>query len=1632
MFLVLTALAPLVIPQKAHAATVVEIITSGTTWTVPADWNNSDNTIEVIGGGGGGGNGGAGDGSNAGSGGGGGGGGGYAKATNVTLTPGSSVNIQIGSGGPAATAGGDTYFNRGVSATTTCSTSEPQSVCAKGGRGGTSGVNNGTAGTGGAGGSITDGIGSTKTAGGSGSDGGTFTSGHDYGSGGGGGGGAGGTSADGSSGTEAGTSTAAAPAGAGGAGGAGGTASGGSSGTAGTGGNLNGGDGGIGGNGSVWSTAGAGGGGGGGGANARNATAEAGDAGSGGNYGAGGGGGGGGGRGSGSAIDAGEGASGAQGVIVITYTPLEVPVTISGTLYQLDGVTQNTTAGRTISMRVGTSTPWVYSTTTIAGTGFWQIPVTSKDFGAGIPIHVWVDNDPAFSAFTFTKASSTARNIPGVDLYQNRVVVKHEGFIATSTTNADLAAYDFDDDSSIPFTAVAGGALTVFKSHELRVAPGTVFAPGGSVTLHGNASTTNPDGDFSVLTGARQDGVATSSIVTLGSNIFTLAGNWFASSTVIFSHSATTTFTSTSTQQKNIIASSTPFSALEFDGSGGSWTFGSTAATSTSHTMIKNGSVTAPSSKLTIGGNYTNNGTYTHNSGTTTFSGSSAQVLAGAMTGTSAFSHVEFRGAGTKTFGSNAASTTNFDIISGSGAVTAPSTNLTVGGDFVSAGTFTHNSGTVYMTGSSNTLVGNGTTFNNLIIDNAGAGTITTSSSNFSVSSALTIADSDTLSIGSNLFATSTSAGSITLNGTISGAGTFVVGHSGLPTSGSLASRVRFDASTANVTMPARTYGGNVEIYNSAAAARTVTMGAGTHTISGALTVLAQSTQNTTLNGATNNPTLIISGDVDYTGSGSGSEIIWTGTGPWTVSGNIDLTGGTFTASSTNLLTMDGTSKTLTSPSATYAGLTLSGTITLGSNATSSGNVSLTGTITAPNRMLVMTGTGATLIGGGNTLRSLLISSGNTTLSSSDITVGTTTISSGATLNINSGRLFTATSTVSLNGTLGGTGTTTLGDGTNPCSTITSGGTLTANIRVDATGGDCNLTARTYGGNLEIYSNSSSAGRTVTPGSGTHTVSGNLILNAANTQNMTLQGSSNNPTVNVTGNIDFIGGGSGTEIVTSGTNSWDTNSSLDISEGNFTASSAFLRIAGNFINSAGTFTHNSGTTTFDGTSAQTISGTATGTSAFNNIEFSGAGPKTFNTTSASTTNFFINSGSGAVTAPSGFLSIAGHYSNSATFTHNSGTTTISSTTALQNFGGTMTGSSAFNNLEIINNFATTTFTSAASTTGNFYVVTPNVHVAFKAGATTTLQNLIVNGQSTGNEVRLWSGTQDSLWNLHVPGTRSVLYTSVKDSDACSSSGNINAADGTNVNGGNNFCWDFNAPAPILDLVYYRWRADDGNEITASYYTAQNTPLSSGIYVGDRVRLRFSVANTGNASASNYLFRLEHASSTDSYTTWLPVALSDNGPHFMMDETGFYLDNASTTHSSGLSVPTGKNFTPGYAKSTSNQTNPQSLSTTQYTELEYAFRSTSSISVDTAYRFRLTHAGSTATFSYTTAPELTVSPRSKRPHGGGGSSPGESGGAGSQKGGGGSGGGGGAGGGEESGSGGQQGGGSPGGGGGDSG
>lgn len=541
----------------------------------------------------------------------------------------------------------------------------------------------------------------------------------------------------------------------------------------------------------------------------------------------------------------------------------------------------------------------------------------------------------------------------------------------------------------------------------------------------------------------------------------------------------------------------------------------------------------------------------------------------------------------------------------GSGTTTLTGA-IIAAGDVALNGTIA--AGTLTMTGTGNDdeLTGGTATLTNLTIDPSSAATITLQTSNLTVTTALTVATGDTLSIISGIVLT---AGTTKVNndGTISGAGTlrFIITSGGPDTdansTGSYASIVRYDATGGDIptgTFDARTYNGRVELYSSHTALRTVNCADNvSYTLSGAssnLYLQADGTGNlalacdTTTDPATR---FTIGGDLDYVGTNAtGVESITAGPSIWSVAGNVNLQdnqgspqAGVFTIPTTHTLTMTGTTKTLTAAGNSLYNLITSGTVTISGATTVSNDVTISGgTLTAPSAAtltvghdfinnaafthnsgtVLMSSTGGNINGSADTTFSALtISSGGNAVitvgGSEDPTVsGVLTVASSDTLTIGASRVLTNTSATDANndGTINGAGTlvfTNVSGG--PDSDANSTGSYASIVRFDATAGDIATTtfdARTYGGLVELYSNSTS-NRTVTFAGSTYTISGALNPRADNNGDVFVDGGTNSPTVNLTGDLDFTGTGNGTEVLAAGDGTWTVSGNVNFTDGIF-------------------------------------------------------------------------------------------------------------------------------------------------------------------------------------------------------------------------------------------------------------------------------------------------------------------------------------------------------------------------------------------------------------------------------------------------------------------------------------------------
>ena len=297
-------------------------------------------------------------------------------------------------------------------------------------------------------------------------------------------------------------------------------------------------------------------------------------------------------------------------VAPITTAPPNI--NISGTVFSDEGNTSST-AGSIVSLVV--NGVWTASTTADSSTGAYSF---SRVYGlsTSTPIAVYLDNSTE-KGITITKTINATSDITNLDIYKNRIIVRHEG--SDPITIDDLAKYDSSKDSDILYSASStAGTLIASSTSEFYVWPGKTFDAYGSGGVGGNISLSDVDinGTF-VATSTQVISVSCSGIF-VGGSCWDVTGGTFESA------SSTVKFTSTTTD-KNIITGGTnnSFWNVEFDGSGGGWTFASGDHKISNNFTIIQGTVTSTSGSLYVGGNWSNSGTFNHNTGTVVLDASS-------------------------------------------------------------------------------------------------------------------------------------------------------------------------------------------------------------------------------------------------------------------------------------------------------------------------------------------------------------------------------------------------------------------------------------------------------------------------------------------------------------------------------------------------------------------------------------------------------------------------------------------------------------------------------------------------------------------------------------------------------------------------------------------------------------------------------------------------------------------------------------------------------------------------------------------------------------------------------------------------------------------------------------------------
>ncbi len=435
-------------------------------------------------------------------------------------------------------------------------------------------------------------------------------------------------------------------------------------------------------------------------------------------------------------------------------------ITIAGNVYSDEGVTVSSVCdGVTpnITLRVAGLT--TASTSCNATTGAYSI--SNVTFSANDTLTLYISGETVKAANVSVDPISS---ISDMDLYENRVIVRHEG--TNPLTIADMAVWDSSDDADIPFTAVdaTNDTLTLPANTKLIVWNNKEFTPNGEITLAGGGAGVAYDGTLELYPNA--------TFSVTGTENHSIGGSLILGSGATFSPAnGTTTFT-TSASARTIDVNSQTLHNVAFTGTG-SWSITDPVFTADGDVLISSGALTLPNATSTFASSFQNTGgSFIANNGlllfTATTSGKSISF------GGSDAHKVIFNGtSGAWTITDTNATTTDSFIVT-NGSVTLPSGTLSVGADFINTGTVTHNNGLITLTQTSGnaTLTLSGSDVYSVTIAGGATTTMTDGSAallgNLTVASGTIAVSTSTLSIGGSLDATGgimqTASGTILFN----------------------------------------------------------------------------------------------------------------------------------------------------------------------------------------------------------------------------------------------------------------------------------------------------------------------------------------------------------------------------------------------------------------------------------------------------------------------------------------------------------------------------------------------------------------------------------------------------------------------------------------------------------------------------------------------------------------------------------------------------------------------------------------------------------------------------------------------------------------------------------------------------
>jgi hypothetical protein len=155
---------------------------------------------------------------------------------------------------------------------------------------------------------------------------------------------------------------------------------------------------------------------------------------------------------------------------------IEPAYSIMGNIYTDEGATLYgcNSDNLTVSARLKGSS--LYQGVCFAANGYYAISdIGSTD--SGDILTVYLDGETP-KANAVTRTHGQAKSVRNLDLYQNRVILRHED--NGPITNTDIAIYDSTGDSDVRFSA-SGSGYTGVAGSKIYLGVGESWVPGGNV-----------------------------------------------------------------------------------------------------------------------------------------------------------------------------------------------------------------------------------------------------------------------------------------------------------------------------------------------------------------------------------------------------------------------------------------------------------------------------------------------------------------------------------------------------------------------------------------------------------------------------------------------------------------------------------------------------------------------------------------------------------------------------------------------------------------------------------------------------------------------------------------------------------------------------------------------------------------------------------------------------------------------------------------------------------------------------------------------------------------------------------------------------------------------------------------------